>query len=326
MEIHQLRYFCAVARTGNFSRAAEQEHVAQPSLSQQIMKLEAELGAKLFDRLGRSVSMTRFGEAFQKRAQAVLRELGQARSEVQQMSGIEGGRVVLGAIVTVAPYLLPIQLATFAGTHPNIELTVIEDILLGLSKLHSGGIDVALLALPAPGRELICEEILTEPLRVVVPENHRLAAKQSISLKEIGKDLFLLVKEGHCFRKTTIEACHRARVASNVIFESGQFATILGMVAAGIGVSVITKMAAEPRAGCRFLEITDSLAFCRIGFVWLRSYFQSCAELALTRYFLRYLNIQSSGTARVMGQGLVATGEGRLLLVTHAFGALLSGP
>ena len=246
--------------------------------------------------------MTRFGEAFQKRVKAVLRELGQARSEVQQMSGIEGGRVVLGAIVTVAPYLLPIQLATFAGTHPKIELTVIEDITSELlSKLHSGGIDVALLALPAPGRELTCEEILTEPLRVVVPENHRLAAKQSISLKEIGKDPFLLVKEGHCFRKTTIEACHRARVAPNVIFESGQFATILGMVAAAMGVSVIPKMAAEPRAGCRFLEITDSLAFRRIGFVRLRSHFQSRAELALTRHFLRNLTIQSGRTAQPDG-------------------------
>src|SRR5579872_7164562 len=117
MEIHQLKYFCAVAKTGNFTRAAQLVHVAQPSLSQQILKLEDELGARLFDRLGRAVRLTPFGETFLKRAQGVLRELGDAKLEIQQMSGAENGQVTLGAIPTIAPYFLPAKLGGFARKH-----------------------------------------------------------------------------------------------------------------------------------------------------------------------------------------------------------------
>src|SRR5213079_1580481 len=104
MELHQLRYFCAVAETGSFSRAAEQSNVAQPSLSQQILKLEDELGARLFDRLGRSARLTQFGQAFLPRAEAILRQLGTAKLEIQEMAGLEKGAVVIGAIPTIAPY------------------------------------------------------------------------------------------------------------------------------------------------------------------------------------------------------------------------------
>src|SRR5438067_11302937 len=107
MQVHQLKYFCAVARTGNFTRAAEHEHVAQPSLSQQIRKLEDELGAKLFDRLGRHIRLTQFGEAFLPRAKNILRQLGEAKLEILDMAGNSAGGINLGAIPTIAPYLLP---------------------------------------------------------------------------------------------------------------------------------------------------------------------------------------------------------------------------
>src|ERR1700758_707815 len=114
MQIHQIRYFCAVAKTGSFTRAAEREHVAQPSLSQQVRKLEDELGARLFDRLGRSVRLTSFGEVFLRRADAILREVGDAKREVEELAGLERGRLVVGAIPTIAPYFLPGRLASFA--------------------------------------------------------------------------------------------------------------------------------------------------------------------------------------------------------------------
>ena len=104
MQIHQLRYFCAIARTGNFTRAAQHEHIAQPSLSQQIRKLEDELGTRLFDRLGRSVRLTQMGEAFLPRAEAILRQVGAAKLEIQEMAGTEQGKLVIGAIPTIAPY------------------------------------------------------------------------------------------------------------------------------------------------------------------------------------------------------------------------------
>src|SRR6267378_3595552 len=149
MELHQLRYFCAVAETGSFSRAAEQSHVSQPSLSQQILKLEDELGARLFDRLGRSVRLTELGKTFLPRARTVLRELEAAKGDVVEGKEFIGGPVTVGVIPTVAPYFLPPRLTTFARKFPQVRLTVVEEITpVLLDRLRSGTIDVALLALP----------------------------------------------------------------------------------------------------------------------------------------------------------------------------------
>src|ERR1700675_3440325 len=128
MELHQLRYFCAVADTGSFSRAAEQSHISQPSLSQQILKLESELGARLFDRLGRSVRLTDLGKTLLPRARAILRELEAAKGEVMERKDFVGGFVTVGVIPTVAPYFLPPALSLFAKQFPQARLTVSEEI------------------------------------------------------------------------------------------------------------------------------------------------------------------------------------------------------
>jgi len=124
MELHQLRYFCAVAETGSFSRAAEQSHVSQPSLSQQIMKLEDELGARLFDRLGRSVRITDVGKTFLPRARSVLRELEVAKGDVVERKDSISGLVTVGVIPTVAPYFLPSRLTSFSRKFPQALLSV----------------------------------------------------------------------------------------------------------------------------------------------------------------------------------------------------------
>lgn len=114
MELHQLRYFCAIAETGSFSRAAQQSHVSQPSLSQQIQKLENELGARLFDRLGRTVRLTELGSAFLPRARAVLRDVEAARSDVVERKTAVSGPLRIGVIPTIGPYFLPSVLASFS--------------------------------------------------------------------------------------------------------------------------------------------------------------------------------------------------------------------
>src|SRR5262245_27700874 len=165
MELHQLRYFCAVAETGSFSRAAEQSHVSQPSLSQQIMKLEDELGARLFDRLGRSVRLTDLGKTFLPRARAVLRELEAARGDVVEQKDSISGSVIVGVIPTVAPYFLPPQLTSFSRKFPQASLTVVEEITpVLLERLRAGTIDVAILALPIRGHEFEAFPLLTERL------------------------------------------------------------------------------------------------------------------------------------------------------------------
>jgi LysR family hydrogen peroxide-inducible transcriptional activator len=285
MQIHQLRYFCAVARTRSFTRAAQHEHLAQPSLSQQVRKLEDELGTRLFDRLGRSVRLTSFGETFLPRAEAILRQVVDAKHEIEEMAGVERGNVVVGSIPTVAPYFLPTRLASFGQKFPEIRVTVMEELTAELlERIQDGTVDLALLVLPVTGGHFVCQELLRERLYLAVPENHRLASQPAVRLKQIERDPFLLLKEGHCFRENTLSACRRARLELNVIFESGQFATILAMVAAGAGLSVVPHMAVERGRGCRFIPIADDGAYRRIGIVQLKQHFRSRAHRALLKH------------------------------------------
>lgn len=284
MEIHQLKYFCAVARHGTFTRASEVEHVAQPSLSQQILKLEAELGARLFDRLPRSAKLTVFGKAFLPKAERILRELDEAKTELQEMTGNEKGDVVVGIIPTIAAYLLPKLLKGFAARHPLITVKIIEDITPTLvQRLHNGTIDIAIAALPISESDLATEELFEEKFYAVLPKTHRRASSKSISLTELNREPFLLLKEGHCFRDSLIAACHKSKVTPSVVFESGQFATILAMVSAGMGVSAVPAMAVQPQAGCTFIPISGRHSTRKVGILSSRNHYQSRAQRLLMK-------------------------------------------
>jgi LysR family hydrogen peroxide-inducible transcriptional activator len=271
MELHQLRYFCAVAETGSFSRAAEQSHISQPSLSQQILKLEDELGARLFDRLGRSVRLTELGKTFLPRARAVLRELEAAKGDVVEGKTFVGGPVTVGVIPTVAPYFLPMRLTTFSRKFPQVQLTVVEEITpVLLERLRAGAIDVAILALPLRGHEFDAFPLLTERLFAALPKKHKLTSRQSLPLKDLRTEPFLLLRDGHCFRDTAVAACDRARLHPRIVFESGQFSSLLSMVGAGMGVSIVPEMAIEKKSHCRYIRIADDQAVRTIGVVVLR--------------------------------------------------------
>src|ERR1700678_122406 len=200
MELQQLRYFCAIADTGSFTRAARQTHVSQPSLSQQIRKLEDELGARLIDRLGRTVQLTELGRSFLPRARAVLRDLEAARSDVLEKKTCIGGPLSVGVIPTIAPYFLPPMLATFSRRFPEVRVTVAEEITpLLLERLRAGTIDVAISALPLPARS---HDFQAFPLRVeklfaVLPKKHSLAKRRTVSLEELQDDTFVLLRDGH---------------------------------------------------------------------------------------------------------------------------------
>jgi LysR family hydrogen peroxide-inducible transcriptional activator len=271
MEIHQLRYFCAVAETGSFSRAAELTHVSQPSLSQQIIKLEGELGARLFDRLGRSVRLTDVGKTFLPRARSVLHELEVAKGDIVERKDSIGGPVSVGVIPTVAPYFLPAQLTSFSRKFPQALLTIMEEITpVLLDRLRVGAIDIAILALPIRGHEFEAAPLLTERLFAALPKSHKLAKRSSLSLKDLRSEPFLLLRDGHCFRDTAVAACDRARLHPQIVFESGQFSSILSMVGAGMGVSIVPEMAIVKSSPCRYVHIADEQAVRTIGTVVLR--------------------------------------------------------
>lgn len=277
MELHQLRYFCAIVDSGSFSRAARLTHVSQPSLSQQIRKLEDELGARLFDRLGRSVRLTELGQTFLPRARAVLRELEAARGDVDEQKEFVVGAITIGVIPTVAPYLLPPHLAAFSRQFPQTKLTVVEEITpVLLERLRAATIDLAILALPIRGREFETFPILTEHLFAALPKHHRFQRKSSLSLRDLRSEPFLLLRDGHCFRDTALSACDRARLHPRVVFESGQFSSLLSMVGIGMGVSIVPEMAIDNKSRCAYVRLADDQAVRTIGVARLRG--RSCSR------------------------------------------------
>lgn len=285
MEVHQLRYFCAVAETGSFTRAAEREQVAQPSLSQQIMKLEEELGVRLFDRLGRTVRLTGFGQVFLPRARSILVELKAAKDEVAERQSAVSGPVSIGVIPTIAPYFLPLPVALFARKFPQANITVVEDVTARLmDKLRAGQIDLAILALPMRGHDVETFPLRTERLFAIMPRTHRLAKKRKLLLKDLRDQPFLLLREDHCFRDTAIEVCKRARVTPHIVFESGQFSSILAMVGAGLGISIVPEMAVEQRTDCNFVVLGDDRASRTVGVVTLKGRYLSRVQRAFVAH------------------------------------------
>ena len=261
MELHQLRYLCAIVDTGSFSRAAESCRVAQPSLSQQISKLEDELGTRLFDRLGRSVRLTDAGRTFLPHARTVLHQTELARSEVDGRRRDVRGTVIVGVIPTIAPYYLPERITSFMRKFPEATLRIVEETTpVLLESLRNLSIDIAILSLPIRYREFETVPLLTERLYAALPANHPRANASSVALRDLREERFVMLRDSHCFREISLAACHRAHLDPRIAFESNQFSSLLGMVAAGVGISLVPEMAIDPGAGCHYVRISDAKA------------------------------------------------------------------
>lgn len=246
MELHQLRYVVAVAKTGNFSRAAERCHVAQPSLSQQIQKLEDELGQRLFNRLKRGVKLTEAGESFLPRALRILEEVEAARREAEDTQALVRGTVTVGALPTIAPYLLPSVIARFSDKYPGIEVVVQEDTTARLLKLATAfEVDMAIMSLPIDESGIEVEKLFSEELVLAVPLNHALAKKKSVKVADLEDERFILMKEGHCLGDQVLGFCNRRNFQPNVSCRSAQMETVQALVATGLGISLVPQMALD---------------------------------------------------------------------------------
>jgi len=252
MQMHQLRYVVAVARTGNFSRAAEQCHIAQPSLSQQIQKLEDELGERLFDRMKRAVKLTPHGTAFLLHAVRILEEVDAAQREATDAQNLLRGTVSVGVLPTIAPYLLPDVIAEFTKTFPGLKLVVQEDTtarLLEMSQAYE--LDFALTSLPIHDDRFEVRELFSEELLLAVPISHRLARKRTVKSSDLEGERLIVMKEGHCLGDQVLNFCEGRGVSPNISFRSAQLETIQALVHAGVGISLVPAMAVQAASGNR---------------------------------------------------------------------------
>ncbi len=243
MEIHQLRYFLAVAQTGSFTGAAEQCHVSQPSLSAQIAKLEDELGGPLFERSRRGALLTQRGQLLRPRAVETLQQLDRARAEIDELEGLRRGSVTLGCLPTTGAHLLPTLLAAFRAEHPELSIQLREESSPGLAAaLRDYEIDLAIMDEAGVDEGMSADRLFGESLLVAVPPDHRYARRDEIELADLRGEQFILMKRGHGFHTIVLRALRAAGVEPEVVYESAEIETVQGLVGAGLGVSLVPRM------------------------------------------------------------------------------------
>ena len=280
MEIHQLRYFLAVAQNGSFTLAAHACHVSQPSLSAQIAKLEDELGGPLLDRSRQGARLTRRGELFRSRAAEALRQLEAGRYEIHQLDGLALGSVTLGCLPTTGAYLLPPVLGAFGKAHPGIEVSLREESSPELARmLRESEVDLAILDEAGLGNGLRSEVLFAEPLLIALPPGHRFAGRRKLALKALAGEPLILMKSGHGFRKIVLDALARAGVQPQVVLETGEIDTVQALVQAGMGLSLVPKMVRRP--GPAYVEILPPTPSRTIHIAWREDSALSPAALAL---------------------------------------------
>src|SRR5437762_2459669 len=283
MAIHQLRYFVAVADEGNFSRAAAKVRVAQPSLSQQIRKLEAEIGQPLFDRLPRSVVLTEAGRCLLEYARQILASIGDARRCVDELKGKIAGEVAVGAIPTIAPYVLPELVVTFERHYPDVRLHIVEDVTSSIARrIEAGELDVALASTCQKSPTLRIEHLGIEPLLALVPEGHPLVKQNSLTFDDLKSQRFLLLHEMHCLSQQVHHLLESRRLHPEIALAGSQLSTIANMVAAGIGVSIVPQMMVKHHAapGCVSLPFTPPIPERELNVLYNPLRFQSKAATA----------------------------------------------
>lgn len=277
MELHQLRYFVAIVDTGSFTKAAERCFISQPSLSQQVIKLENELGQQLFERIGKRVKTTAPGRALYERALNILGAVEEAKSCVQTEQEWMSGELGVGAILTVAPYLLPIVVRNFLDDYPHASITVRENFTEKLlADLLAGDLDVGILALPITDTRLEVEPLLTEELMLALPAGHHLASKDKLHLSDLNGENFVVLDEMHCLGQQVVRFCNHHECQTAVTCKTAQLLTVQEMVGLGQGISLVPEMAAQ-------VDYSRDRVYCSLGksapkrtiaLVWRRDRYQ----------------------------------------------------
>jgi LysR family hydrogen peroxide-inducible transcriptional activator len=247
MTLQQLEYLVAIDDCRSFSAAADQCFVTQPSLSAMVMKLEAELGLKLFDRSKQPVTPTEIGAGLIVQARLVLREAEKLRQLAKDQQEKVNGTLRVGVIPTLAPYLLPLFLRPFSERYPEVELHIAEAPTEQIiQQLHKDQLDVGLMATPLGDDRLTEDPLFWEEFFVYAPKEPSILQKQYLMASDIDPDRLVLLEEGHCIRTQVINLCalqKAQRAVSNVAYEAGSLETLRRVVENHAGITILPELA-----------------------------------------------------------------------------------
>lgn len=271
MDLQQLRYMVALSQELNFVRAAKKSHVTQPTLSQQIKKLEDSLGARLFERSSKQVRLTAAGEKFLPSAEAVLAALEKGIQDLREDSGEILGEIRISAIPTLGPYVLPEIITQLRRKAPKLKLHIYEETTSVLiESLKSGKTDLGLLALPVDAEGIAAKVTAREKFYLAVSKKHELAGRPEVTARDLRGEDLLILQEGHCFGAQALEFCKRQRTDDRVVFQGSSLTSVLQLAAAGEGITLVPDLvrASAVPPGLKFLPFKKPYPSREIGLVW----------------------------------------------------------
>jgi LysR family hydrogen peroxide-inducible transcriptional activator len=271
--LKQLRYFDALARHCHFGRAAEACAISQPALSMQIKEMEETLGGVLLERGARQVGLTKFGEGIARRVRDILRSVDELKDFARASRERLAGRLRIGMIPTIAPYLLPTVIGNLARLHPELDIHVRETLTQKLiQELAEGRLDTAIVALPVSEPSLTEAALFSENFLLVRPgEDEGTPVPSSEALREMR---LLLLEEGHCFRDQALSFCNMQSSPPREVLDANSLSTLVQMVSAGIGVTLIPEMAVAVetrRASVSVARFKNPQPSRTIGMVWRKT-------------------------------------------------------
>lgn len=273
LTLKQFRYFDALSRSGHFGRAAEACAISQPALSMQIKEMEETLGTELFERGARQARLTSFGEEFAKRVRDILRSVDELGDLARAAQDRLVGRLRIGVIPTVAPYLLPAIISNLTEAHTGLDIQLRETLTAKLIReLTEGRLDTAIVALPVSEPALTEVPLFTEDFVLVRPSEDE--GKPVPDRRKLREMRLLLLEEGHCFRDQALSFCKIGSARPREILDGSSLSTLVQMVSAGIGVTLIPEMAVaiETRsAAVSIARFKPPRPARTIGMIWRRS-------------------------------------------------------
>jgi len=248
LSVSRLRVLREVAYRGSLSAAAEALSYTQSAVSQQIAALERETGMALLERHPRGVSLTAAGQTLVSHAGGILARLDAAEASLEAIAGLRGGRLRVASFPTAGATLLPLAIATFSTSYPDVELTLAEGEPEAIvARLRAGELDLALLFEFAgetlPTDDVTRTELLEDPLYLALPQAHRLASKGRLRLSDLAAEAWVQTSSASPCARHVVRSCHAAGFEPNVAFESDDYQTVQGLVAAGVGVALIPELA-----------------------------------------------------------------------------------
>ena len=285
MELRQIEYFCMVAKLSSFTKAAEELHIAQPSITQAIRKLEEELGIQLFDRCKKRILLTDEGSAFYARMEILLRDLDQAVQEIHDFNELRKGTLKVGVPPMIEAYLFPDIFSCFKRQYPGLNLIAFEESssLDAAGKLEKNELDLAIIILPEHSDTLKILCMIQEQLLLCMHTKHPLANHQTVSFDQLKNEQFILLKEGSYQHHVTVSRCRRKNFLPNTIFSSNQITTIKGLVANGVGISLLMEMVVRNDPEIAVASLAEPICF-DIGLAWKKEKTLSVAAQTFVKF------------------------------------------